>query len=128
MISSRNRSSDERSAWQAFCDERGEPLTLHEAGERLSRELELDKEMRMYHRRSEIPRCGAVSNASSQHRSAEPCMCARRLHAHTLEGLHFLDAGLRICACQAGMKKHWDRFTDGQVGPHQQRVTKLQTA
>ena len=42
---------------QAFCDERGEPLTSEEAGERLSRELELDKEMRMYHRRSEIPRC-----------------------------------------------------------------------
>ena len=42
---------------QAFCDERGEALTSEEAGERLSRELELDKEMRMYHRRSEIPRC-----------------------------------------------------------------------
>ena len=42
---------------QAFCDERGEALTLEEAGERLSRELELDKEMRMYHRRTEIPRC-----------------------------------------------------------------------
>lgn len=41
---------------QAFCDERGEPLTSHEAGERLSRELELDREMRMYHRRSEHPR------------------------------------------------------------------------
>lgn len=42
---------------QAFCDERGEALTSEEAGERLSRELELDKEMRMYHRRTEIPRC-----------------------------------------------------------------------
>ena len=41
--------------WQAFCDERGEPLTSHEAGERLSRELDLDREMRMYHRRSEKP-------------------------------------------------------------------------
>lgn len=47
-----------RCARQAFCDERGEPLTSHEAGERLTRELELDKEMRMYHRRSENPRSG----------------------------------------------------------------------
>ena len=41
---------------QAFCDERGEPLTSHEAGERLTRELELDREMRMYNRRGETPR------------------------------------------------------------------------
>ncbi|BDA43411.1 H(+)/Cl(-) exchange transporter 7 [Coccomyxa sp. Obi] len=38
---------------RAFCDERGVPLTREQAGERLARELELDRRMRMYHRHSD---------------------------------------------------------------------------
>ena len=48
---------------QAFCDERGEALTSEEAGERLSRELELDKEMRMYHRPQRDPQVPFPANA-----------------------------------------------------------------
>lgn len=39
----------------------------------------------MYHRRSEIPRHGAVSSASSQQSGADSCTSAQRLHAHTME-------------------------------------------
>lgn len=40
-----------------FCDERGVPLTREQAGERLARELELDRRMRMYHRHSDTQTC-----------------------------------------------------------------------
>ena len=42
---------------QAFCDERGAALTREEAGERLARELKLDRNMRMYHRHSDNQTC-----------------------------------------------------------------------
>ncbi len=42
---------------QEFCDERGVPLTREQAGERLARELELDRRMRMYHRHSDTQTC-----------------------------------------------------------------------
>lgn len=35
---------------QAFCDERGVPLSEEQAGRRLARELELDRKMRMFFR------------------------------------------------------------------------------
>lgn len=34
---------------QAFCNEWGEALSREQAGEQLARELELDRQMRMYH-------------------------------------------------------------------------------
>lgn len=48
---------------QAFCDERGVPLTREQAGERLARELELDRRMRMYHRHSDTQTCDIYLSA-----------------------------------------------------------------
>ena len=42
---------------QEFCDEKGVPLTREQAGERLARELDLDRRMRMYHRHSDTQTC-----------------------------------------------------------------------
>jgi hypothetical protein len=46
---------------QAFCDERGEALSQEQAGERLARELELDRQMRMYHRNCDNHTCDPYS-------------------------------------------------------------------
>ncbi len=50
---------------QAFCDERGAALTREQAGERLARELKLDRSMRMYHRHSDTQTCAAYLPAST---------------------------------------------------------------
>ncbi|EIE22417.1 hypothetical protein COCSUDRAFT_16693 [Coccomyxa subellipsoidea C-169] len=50
---------------RAFCDERGAALTREQAGERLARELKLDRSMRMYHRHSDTQTCAAYLHAST---------------------------------------------------------------
>ena len=62
----------------------------------------------MYHRRSEIPRRGAVSNASSQHSGAESCCLPRGCMLTQWRIMHCRETRLRICACQSGCKQAWE--------------------
>jgi len=57
---------------QAFCDEAGAPLSQEQAGQRLGRELELDRKMRMFFRHRHSQPCGPLGRA--------PFTCVR-LHA-----------------------------------------------
>jgi hypothetical protein len=45
---------------QVFCDAEGGALSREQASETLSRELALDREMRMYHRHSDTHTCAAL--------------------------------------------------------------------
>jgi hypothetical protein len=48
---------------QAFCDEAGAPLSQEQAGQRLGRELELDRKMRMFFRHRHSQPCGSPGRA-----------------------------------------------------------------
>ena len=112
-----------------FCDAEGAPLSREQASETLSRELALDREMRMYHRHSDTHTCGNPTRRCAcllqmKHSGSWSC---RIQHAATCSGSGMLAVPSRLLeAAYLKLLEHAPGRSKGRLGSRCGRPGRLQ--